>query len=436
MAFGQYSGGIGAVIGGVIGGIIGAYTPIGPYQGAMLGASLGGTAGGIAGQVFWPEKIDITHPLPPKPHESRVQISTYGAPIPIVYESARVAGNIIYMSDVVETIDRSRHRQDGVRYYEMEKTYTATFAIAFSEGEVVGLSRIWVNGKIFADYRDPASPYYPTGSIALASANLSTTIARAVAYYSVYLGTETQTSDSALSALLTAAETPTYRGIFYIVFRDFPVGEFSGVPTIEVEIDTPIDACSEYYTGTDGASPSTAIYTGRGGAYNTGTAPTIQSNTLQFYDASGQRNEYNAYFSFNSEFDINLDFEITSLADSQPGWIYIGVDYGYFMVFNFTVAPGDTRNYEAQGDVYTEQVSTDTSGKLRIRRDASWDVYGYYWNSSLSRWEWNGDTNGILLGNTGSPSSLMPQFGAYTGDGTTIRIGDVIVTSGCGDITV
>jgi hypothetical protein len=240
MAFGQYSGGIGAVVGGIIGAIVGAYTGVGPYQGAMLGASLGGAAGGIAGQVFWPEKVDITHPLPPKPHENRVQVSTYGSAIPIQYSAGRLAGNIVYMSDVLETIERSKHRQDGVRYYEMTKTYTATFAIAFSEGPVIGLARIWVNGKVFADYRDPDGPYYPTGDAGLAAANLSTTIARSAAYYSVYLGTEVQTADAALTAILTAAETPSYRGIFYIVFRDFPVGEFSGIPTIEVEIDDAI----------------------------------------------------------------------------------------------------------------------------------------------------------------------------------------------------
>jgi hypothetical protein len=240
VAFGQYSGGIGAIAGGIVGGIIGAYTPLGPYQGAMLGASVGGMAGGIAGSVFWPEKTDISHPPPPKPHENRVQVSTYGAPIPIVYESSRVAGNIIYMSDVVEDTDRHKDRQDGVRYYEMSKKYRATFAIAFSEGEIIGLARIWVNGKIFADYRDPAGPYYPIGDIGLASGNLSTSIDRSTAFFSVYLGTEVQTADSALSTLLTAAEAPSYRGIFYIVFRAFPVGEFSGIPTIEVEIDDAI----------------------------------------------------------------------------------------------------------------------------------------------------------------------------------------------------
>jgi hypothetical protein len=236
MAFGQYSGGVGSVVGGIIGAIVGYYTPLGAYQGAMLGASLGGAAGGIAGQVFWPEKVDQTHPLPPKPHESRVQISTYGSPIPIQYDDGRMCGNIIYMSNVVETVSRSRHRQDGVRYYEMVKTYTATFAIAFCEAVGKTLARIWVNGKVFVDYRDPAGPYYPTLGAGYAVGNLDTSIARAAAFFTVYPGDEAQNADASISALLGAAETPTYRGVMYIVFSDFPVGEFSGIPTIEIEL--------------------------------------------------------------------------------------------------------------------------------------------------------------------------------------------------------
>lgn len=238
MALGQYSGGIGAIAGGIIGGVIGSIYGQ-TYPGAMLGASIGGMAGGIAGQVFWPDKTDINHPPPPAPHENRLQVSTYGAPIPIVYESARLAGNIIYMSDVVEDVNRSKHRNEGVRYYEMVKTYTATFAIAFCEGPVSGISRIWVNEEVFADFRDPDGEYYPTGSTALAQANLATSVARAATWFSIYTGTETQTADPTLVGLLTAAETPSYRGICYIVFIDFPVGEFTGIPKIEVEIGEP-----------------------------------------------------------------------------------------------------------------------------------------------------------------------------------------------------
>lgn len=249
MALGSYSGGIGAIAGGIIGGIIGAYTPIGLYQGALLGASIGGMAGGVAGQTLWPEKVTVNHPPPPQPHENRQQISTYGSPIPIVYESSRLAGNIIYMQNVNQTVTRSKHRQDGVRYYEIVNTYSSTFAIAFCEGPVIGISRIWVNGKIFADYRDPTSPYYPVGSTSLAAANLATTVARAATYFSIYLGTETQTADSTLVGILTDAETPSYRGICYIVFIDFPVGEFSGVPQIEIEIGSTASIEYEYEQG-------------------------------------------------------------------------------------------------------------------------------------------------------------------------------------------
>jgi hypothetical protein len=236
MAFGQYTGGIGAIAGGIIGGIIGTIYPgIGTYTGAMLGASLGGMVGGVAGQVFWPEKTDANHPPPPQPHETRLQISTYGAAVPIVYSAGRLAGNIFEMSDIVETIERSKHRQDGVRYYEMKKTYTATFAIAFCAGRVPELARIWVNGKVFADYRYSDSPYYPSDG-ALAEINLDTTIARSTAYFAFYRGSETQAADATLASIYTAAEVPAYRGICYIVFKDFPVGEYSGIPNIEIEV--------------------------------------------------------------------------------------------------------------------------------------------------------------------------------------------------------
>jgi hypothetical protein len=239
MAFGQYLGIVVGIVGAIVGGIIGFYSggPPGAATGAAWGFSIGSMVGGISGQIFWPEKADINAPPPPQPHETRVQCSSWGMPIPIQYGSGRMAGNIIYMSDITETIERSKHRQDGVRYYEMTKTYTATFAIAFCEGPVAGVARLWMNGKVFADWRDPASPDYPQIYNGLtSSANIDTTIARSTVYFTLHLGEESQASDATLAALLTAAETPAYRGVFYIVFVDFPVGEKSGVPDIEVEV--------------------------------------------------------------------------------------------------------------------------------------------------------------------------------------------------------
>ena len=240
MAAGKYGGSIGSVVGGIIGGIIGGVAYGNITAGIAIGSSIGGAGGAILGQVFWPEKVDLEHPVAPKPYENRVQLSSYGQPIPMVYQSARVAGNIIYMSNIVETFTDYKYRNDGQRMHDKTAQYTCTFAISYCEGPVIGLARIWINGEIFADYRDPAGPYYPSGNTELASVNLATSIARGTASYTVHLGTEDQVVDTALSALLTPAETPTYRGIFYIVFRDFPIGEFNAIPTFEVEIDTPM----------------------------------------------------------------------------------------------------------------------------------------------------------------------------------------------------
>lgn len=231
------------VLGGAIGSMI-------PAVGPVLGAAIGGSIGGMLGAALFPEKLDFNHPPHPKPRENRQQISTYGAPIPIIHGSARIAGNIIYMQDVNQTIIQSKHRQDGVRYFEYDRLYTSTFAIAFCEGPVIGIARIWVNNSIFVDFRDPDGPYYPTGSTSLASGNLSTSIAASEVYFSIHFGTEDQTDDTTLSGILGDDCLP-YRGICYIVFIDFPVGEFSGIPRIEIEL---VES-DEIVSGSPGINP-------------------------------------------------------------------------------------------------------------------------------------------------------------------------------------
>jgi len=438
MAIGQYLGIIGSVVGGIIGGVIGSYFPgVGTAYGAMLGASIGGMIGGVTGQVFYPEKYDLNLPPPPQPHENRFQVSTYGAAIPIVYESARLAGNIIYMSPINNTVVRTSHRQDGVRYYEITQTYTCTFAVAFCEGEVEGISRIWLNSKVFADYRDPAGPYYPSGSVALASANLETSIARQAAYFSIYLGTESQTADTNISSLITAAENPAYRGICYIVFIDFPIGEFSGLPNVEVEIGPQVsaDECSEYFDMANGALMSDVLQI----VTNNGYTPTIEGNKLKFIGTvAGEA--IRTTFKFTEEFDVSIEFDLNIYLGIQDGFVYFGLvdatatipDNGSHwtdtaITFNWMPA---RKYYESSDDIDT----SDTTGKLRIRRDSSNNIYVYYWNNSLSQWEWDGDTNGVLMETNGDPVS--PQISVYIGDGSTVFIDCFITASGCDSITV
>jgi hypothetical protein len=88
--------------------------------------------------------------------------------------------------------------------------------------------------------------------------------------------------------------------------------------------------------------------------------------------------------------------------------------------------------YEAYGDVGYGEVNLAapaTTGKLRLRRDSSNNIYAYYWNGSLSRWEFDGDTAGLLLGELSGP--VTPAFDMRTMSMTAIYVNDFVVTAGC-----
>lgn len=70
------------------------------------------------------------------------------------------------------------------------------------------------------------------------------------------------------------------------------------------------------------------------------------------------------------------------------------------------------------------------SGKLRLTRDASNNIRAFYWNSSLSRWEYNGSTSGELL-HTRS-AGMIVRIGCYAGKNGTVDVSfyDFKVNSG------
>jgi hypothetical protein len=330
----------------------------------------------------------------------------------------------------------SKHRQDGVRYYEYVQTTTSTFAIAFCEGPVSGISRIWVNSEIFADFRDPAGPYYPTGSITYAATNFETSIELEAIYFTIYTGTETQTADPDIVAILGAAETPAYRGICYVVFKDFPIGEFSGLPKIEVEIGPQMvkSECSEYFNYSDGALDS-PIFTCPVTPGWVGDPPIIDSNKLKMYvgvvDQVADRYLMGTY-QFLGEFDYYTEFEVVG-SDYTYHSLYAAPDgdLGDWQIYMETPRVGVGR-YEAYGDVGYGEVNLAapaTTGKLRLKRDSSNNIYAYYWNNSLSRWEFDGDTAGLLLGELIGP--VTPAFDMRTMSMTTLYVNDFIVTAGC-----
>ena len=82
------------VVGGVTGFILG-----GP-SGAVLGANLGSTAAGL----FFPKSQRVQLPTQEGPRlaDLRAQTATYGNMIPKIYGTMRLAGNVIWSTDLKE----------------------------------------------------------------------------------------------------------------------------------------------------------------------------------------------------------------------------------------------------------------------------------------------------------------------------------------------
>lgn len=180
--------------------------------GTALGGPVGGAIGALIGQridheLFGPKGRDG-----PRLTELAVQTSSYGSAIPWLFGRMRVAGTVIWSTDLIETRSRSgggKGQASGARY-----SYAASFAVLLSGRPIQGIGRIWADGRLVRG----------------AAGDL-----KVKAGLRVHLGGEDQPVDP----LIASAEgaTPAYRGCAYLVFEDLPLGEFGNrVPSLSVEV--------------------------------------------------------------------------------------------------------------------------------------------------------------------------------------------------------
>jgi hypothetical protein len=227
--FGSLIGIGGMLVGGIVGSIIA------PGYGTAIGMSIGGLLAGFAGSYLFPAEPQKSKVKPPEPMENRVQISSYGAPVPILRGTKRYAGNLAWMSDVREKAYRTKHRQNGERYYQNYREYYASMFLLFCEGEIKQIQRVWVNNEVWYDVRDANDPLY-AGDPAVGAANQSKSAERLAEYAKIYLGTASQLADPTYEAAVGAGNAPAFRGRCGLMLKDFPIGEFGQLPRIEAEI--------------------------------------------------------------------------------------------------------------------------------------------------------------------------------------------------------
>ncbi|MET0155759.1 MAG: glycoside hydrolase TIM-barrel-like domain-containing protein [Rickettsiales bacterium] len=206
------------VVGGVVGFVLG-----GP-SGALLGANMEM----MASRAFFPKNQRVQLPTQEGPRlaDLRAQVSTYGNVIPQVFGTLRLAGNVIWSTDIKEvktektqTTSGGGGKGGGGSVTSSQTTitdeYFVTMAIVICEGPIDEVVRVWADSKV------------------LTEAQLSS----AQGKYNVHFGDEEQDVDDIIAKYLPAGTIPAYRGRAYVVIEDFPLAAFGNrIPNFTFEV--------------------------------------------------------------------------------------------------------------------------------------------------------------------------------------------------------
>ncbi len=197
---------------GVVGAGIGSVTGVGAGAGWALGTTLG--------RVLFPETGgSAASGL----SDLKITGASYGAMIPKIYGSMRLAGNVIWTGPLTsETVSSGGGGKGGGSSSSTQsRVYSVSFAVAIAEGELGSLLKIWADGTVIYDRSSSGE--------ALAS----DVRAR------FYSGSVEQLPDSVMEAVEGAGRVPAYRGLCYVVFDELPLQAYGNrLPNIEVLVST------------------------------------------------------------------------------------------------------------------------------------------------------------------------------------------------------
>ncbi|MDR3450733.1 MAG: phage tail protein [Alphaproteobacteria bacterium] len=201
--------------------------------GALLG-TIGAGLGGIVDQQLGLTK----HVTGPRLDNLAVQDSRYGAGIPLIYGNARVAGNVIWSTDLMQaqhdtTVGGKGGGGGGVT--QTTYTYSVHCAVGICAGPIAGLNTIWADSTVI----------YQDGVWASGIADGVT----------IYTGSTGQTSDAFMQSILGTGNVPAYQGLAYIVFDNLQLSNFGNrLPNLTFEIaNANVTANPEWLGGTDAA---------------------------------------------------------------------------------------------------------------------------------------------------------------------------------------
>ena len=189
--------------------------------GAALGGPIGGAVGALLGRaidgaVFAPGPREV-----PRLTDLALQTSTYGAAVPAIFGRTRVAGSVIWATDLIET--RSRQSNGKGRGSTDTYSYSASFAVLLSARAIVRVERIWADGKLLRGVAGDMK--VELGALRVHNGD----------------------ADQAVDPLIASAEgsdASAWRGQAYAVFEGLQLASFGNrIPSLSLEVvadDAPV----------------------------------------------------------------------------------------------------------------------------------------------------------------------------------------------------
>jgi hypothetical protein len=196
-----------------------------PGIGGQIAGYFGRQAGRWVDTEIGLRSSSASHKDGPRLESLKVQDSRYGIGIPVVFGRVRVAGNVIWISDLIETSHEEQVSGGkgglfgGGSSSSTRTTYTYSVhcAVAIAAGEIGGVATIWADSKIIYQ-----NGIWKSGVVGNASFTN---------------GTTTQDVNSFLESMIGSGQTPAYRGLAYVVLESLQLANFGNrLPNLTFEV--------------------------------------------------------------------------------------------------------------------------------------------------------------------------------------------------------
>lgn len=237
--------------------------------GTLLGGPVGGAIGALIGQSIDQELLG---PRGPKLGDLKVQSSDYGTQVPRVYGRMRVAGSVIWATDLMvsEQTSGAKGQSSAVTSYKV------SCAIALSSRQAVSVARIWADGKLLRG----AEGDFKVSTI-----------------FRFHDGSDDQEVDPLIASIEGIDLTPAYRGMALAVFEDLELAEYGNrIPfmTFELVADAELRAVGAILADASGGAVAVAAgaavtgYAAYGTNIRAAIKPLVEAHGIDLFDDGTQ----------------------------------------------------------------------------------------------------------------------------------------------------